>query len=423
LGGVKWFEFPTLGRKELNIRTTQRKHKILREYIARYLEVRCQLPRRDFKLAIVDGFAGGGRYSCGSPGSSIIFIEELKIAAHKINIQRAIDGAPPLNIKCLIILNDADKDVLGFLKSQVLPLHLSVNEDVQNLKIDVEFHNKLFEDLYVEIKHKLLKLNYRNVLFCLDQCGHTHVQNSTLRDIISSFQSPEIFYTFMIKPLVSFLTKSNPQMLNTQLAHLGLSSDNLRPLEALMSKREWLGAAERIVYGAFSDCATFVSPFSIHNPDGWRYWLIHFAKKYRARQEYNIVLHNNSNMQAHYGRAGLMNMLAFNPKDANSLYLFDEMGRENAVNELSDDIPRLINQFHNILKVSEFYEQIYRMTPAHRDDIHTALINNSDLEIVTTGGGVRRTPNNIEPTDILRIRDQRSLFPISTKKKKNDLDR
>jgi three-Cys-motif partner protein len=48
---------------------TQRKHKVLREYFARYLAVRCQFPQQTrFRLAIIDGFAGGGRYGCGAPG-------------------------------------------------------------------------------------------------------------------------------------------------------------------------------------------------------------------------------------------------------------------------------------------------------------------------------------------------------------------
>jgi three-Cys-motif partner protein len=41
-----------------------RKHNIIREYFADYLHVRCQLPQQTrFRLAVVDGFAGGGRYN------------------------------------------------------------------------------------------------------------------------------------------------------------------------------------------------------------------------------------------------------------------------------------------------------------------------------------------------------------------------
>ena len=58
---------------------SKRKHKVVGEYVARYLAVRCQLPQQSrFKLAIVDGFAGGGRYKDGSFGSPLIFVDELR---------------------------------------------------------------------------------------------------------------------------------------------------------------------------------------------------------------------------------------------------------------------------------------------------------------------------------------------------------
>lgn len=57
---------------------SKRKHKILTEYFRRYLLERCKNPiTRSFRLAIVDGFSGGGRYEDGSPGSPVIFGETL----------------------------------------------------------------------------------------------------------------------------------------------------------------------------------------------------------------------------------------------------------------------------------------------------------------------------------------------------------
>ena len=61
---------------------SRRKHKILRQYVFDYLTVRCKLPQQErFRLAIVDGFAGGGRYQCGTAGSPLIFIKGLKPTA------------------------------------------------------------------------------------------------------------------------------------------------------------------------------------------------------------------------------------------------------------------------------------------------------------------------------------------------------
>ena len=88
-----------------------------------------------------------------------------------------------------------------------------------------------------------------------------------------------------------------------------------------MSQKDWLGTAEKIVFDAFRLCATYVSPFSINNPGGWRYWLIHFANAYRARQDYNNILHDNASLQAHFGRSGL-NMLSFDPGLTNACSTF-----------------------------------------------------------------------------------------------------
>jgi hypothetical protein len=186
-----------------------------------------------------------------------------------------------------------------------------------------------------------------------------------------------------------------------------------------MSRNSWLGAAEKLVFEAFKGGAPFVSPFSINNPDGWRYWLIHFANSYRARQVYNNVLHDNASSQAHFGRSGL-NMLAYDPEHENgSLYLFDVSGREAAKRQLLDDIPRLVTDLGDAVGVEAFYEEIYNATPAHADDVHTAIIENPDLEVITSMGGVRRKANTITVGDTIRMKMQKSFFPsVSWKKKR-----
>jgi len=200
--------------------------------------------------------------------------------------------------------------------------------------------------------------------------------------------------------------------LAAQLAQINLSETDLKHLEGGMNKKTWLGVAEKLVFGAFWNCAPFVSPFSINNPDGWRYWLIHFANSYRARQWYNDILHQNSSYQAHFGRSGL-DMLSYDPNhDSGSLYLFDMPGRSSAKDQLTEDIPRLVSEFGDAIEVRTFYESIYNATPAHTDDIHSAIIDSPDLEVITEAGGERRKPNTIIAGDIIRIKNQRSFFPM-----------
>lgn len=389
---------------------SRRKHKILREYFSNYLTVRCQLPQQTrFRLAAVDGFAGGGRYRCGTAGSPIIFLEELKGATEAVNTQRAVQGLGAIEIECLLVLNDEIKDVIEVLKTHVAPIHAAIKSDVPKLHLRIKYMSEPFEAAHPKIKEFLDLGRYRNVVFNLDQCGHSQVDRKTLLDIMRSYQSPEIFYTFAIESLLAFLRKDDPAVLAAQLGRIGLDKAELHTLEGAMSKNSWLGAAERLVFEAFKLCAPFVSPFSINNPDGWRYWLIHFANFYRARQVYNNVLHHNSSAQAHFGRSGL-NMLSYDPTHHDgTLYLFDEPGRESAKNQLLEDIPRLISESGDVMGVGDFYESIYNITPAHADDVHSAIIGNPDLEVITSAGGERRKANTIT---VLKLKTQRSFFPM-----------
>jgi hypothetical protein len=269
-----------------------------------------------------------------------------------------------------------------------------------------------FEVAYPKAKELLLKGRYQNVLFNLDQCGHSHVDRATLRDVIVSFTSAEIFYTFAVASLIAFLQKNNSKLVLARLGFLGVTQADLSALEGKLSNREWLGAAERLVFESFQGCAEYVSPFSINNPEGWQYWLIHFANNYRARQEYNNILHDNKTAQAHYGRSGL-HMLSYNPDHSeNSLYLFDDQDRSRARLQLMDDIPRLVTEFGDVVNVGQFYGSIYNMTPSHTQDIHAAMIENPDLEVLTEAGGERRKPNTIAPADTLRMKQQKTFFSM-----------
>lgn len=392
---------------------SKRKHKILGEYVYDYLTVRCRLPQQErFRLAIIDGFSGGGRYSCGSFGSPLIFITELKRATEAINTQRAIQGLGPIEVECLFIFNDSDDDAINLLKTNVAPIQADIQVTCPKFHIKVVYLNENFEAAYPKIKQYLEQGRYRSVIFNLDQCGHSHVERNTIIDIMRSYPSAEIFYTFVISALLAFLQKAQPERLRAQLSYLGLTDTDIGKLDDIMSNGAWLGTAERIVFEAFRLCAPYVSPFSINNPDGWRYWMIHFANAYRARQVYNNILHDNASLQAHFGRSGL-NMLSYNPDhDESELYLFDDIGRSSAKIQLLEDIPRLVMGAGDIMPMMEFYEGIYNYTPAHANDIHTAIIENPDLEVVTSQGGERRKANTIGVNDIIKVRNQRSFFPI-----------
>lgn len=402
----QWVEGATLEEH------SKRKHKILSEYFDAYLATRCQhMHQSKFRLAIVDGFSGAGRYRCGAAGSPLIFIEGVARAALAINARRAAKGFQPVQIECLLIFNDADADAIKILEGHVvraLPESVIGNS---LLHVRVEYLNQPFEAVYPRIKGMLALGQYSNVIFNLDQCGHSWVEQDTLVDIMRSYPSAEIFYTFAINALLAFLNKRDHVRLLRQLQPFGIEENDIAGLGSGISNKRWLGGLERLVFNTFMACAPFSSPFSIHNPDGWRYWFIHFANSYRARQVYNNVLHQNSSSQAHYGHSGL-DMLSYNPSEDGALYLFDVEGRAQARTALLDDIPRLISGWGDAIEVANFYENVYNSTPSHADDIHQAIIASPDVQVITQAGGERRTPHSIKPTDVLRLKPQKSfLFP------------
>ncbi|CAO3430183.1 three-Cys-motif partner protein TcmP [Azospirillum argentinense] len=397
---------------------SKRKHKILREYFSDYLSVRCGHRRRNrFRLAIMDGFAGGGRYRCGSPGSPLIFLQELQCAVQRINIKRAIEGSAPLSIECLLILNDADRNAVEALRENIAPIHQEIHEGDQKLSVHIEYSCEKFEHAYLSSKQKLQ--NYRNVIFNLDQCGDMHIKIDTIHDIMSLWAKAEIFYTFMISSLVAFLQKREPDKLLKRLSYLGIERPILQELDNIYSRKEWLGAAERMVFDTLQNCSSFVSPFSINNPGGWQYWFMHFSNSYRARQVYNNILHKNSSFQAHFGRSGIDMLVYDQIHEMGQLYLFDSDGRKVAREQLFNDTPRFVSDFGESISVREFFQKIYNTTPAHQDDINAALIDNPDLEIKTPTGGTRRKDININ--DIIMRKPQRSFYAFlgSKTKEKN----
>lgn len=393
---------------------SKRKHKVLSEYFAEYLRIRCQHPRQTrFKLAVVDGFCGAGKYAGGELGSPAIFIDVLNKTTSEINIERVSRGIKPVQISVLLILNDAAPNVVELCKENIAPLIAEARHSNHQLNIETSFLSEDFELIYPSIKEHIKSRNYdSNVLFNLDQCGHSRVQLSTLTDIIDTYPSSEIFLTFAIQALVSFLPKANQEVLANRLRQFSPNFKSLDRLDDCISDRAWLGAAERTVFDALKGFRAFISPFSINNPQGWRYWLIHFAKNYRARQVYNDILHKNSSSQAHFGRSGLR-MLAYDPNEEGTLYLFENEDRKRAAFQLYDDIPRAIANSRTGMLVEDFYAGVYNQTPAHSDDIHNAIISNPDLEVETPKGGTRRVANAISRSDILKLKPQRSFSIVA----------
>ena len=398
------------------------KHKILKEYFYEYLVTRCKHPHQDtFKLAVIDGFSGAGLYKGDEYGSPLIFLDVLKKAEQEINLWRSNNKMKLVEIECYLVFNDLNKEAIKILKENVAPFVAEIKENHPNLDVKRSFYNRKFEDIYPEIKTEIQSAGYKNVLFNLDQCGYSDVDPTAIKNIMTTWNSAEVFLTFSISSIKTYLSPDQTKN-NVLSKHPKIRKEIYDMIEGeeLINKKEWLGSIETIIFENLNDCAPFVAPFSIHNPKGWEYWLMHFSNHHRARQVYNDTLHNNTAItQAHFGRAGL-NMLSYDPQHEGQLYLFDKNSRKIAKKKLGDDIPRLIELItkkgnDDSIGIKDFYFDIYNETAAHSDDIHEAIDDNDDLEVITKAGGARRSADTIKPSDILRFKKQKSMFSIFKK--------
>lgn len=393
---------------------TERKHKILREYLREYLITRCQIPQMErFRFAVVDAFAGAGLYKNGEPGSPLIILDTIRSTLAEINVRRAAGNMRTIEFDCFLVLNDTDRIAFKLLRENTAGLIGQIRENPQGLHLRIDFDSRSFESLYPELKAELIRTRYQNVIFNLDQYAYSDVNLATLDDIMTTWSPAEVFFTFGIQTILAYLS-ADPSKNRTLSREDELRQEvfaTLRDGEQAISKREWLGVAERTIFRRLKAIAPYVSPFSIHNPDGWRYWLIHFANRARARQVYNDTLHFNSTSQAHFGRAGL-DMLSYNPDEEGSLYLFDDGSRSRAVDQLHEDIPRMISHHGDVLTIEEFNLGVYKETAAHSADIQKVLIENPELEVLTERGGERRRPNTISGSDTVRLKTQRGFYPM-----------
>ena len=380
------------------------KLEILNEYLREYVTVRCGLPQQErFRLSVVDGFCGGGQYACGTFGSPLVIVNSLIEISSEINIRRQFEGFKPIEFQYLLYFNDIDANAVESLKVIIKARLKEHADNGAGVTLITEFFVGDFRANLPDIANRIQNSKVQNSIFNLDQYGHADISEASLRSILSLTRSVEVFLTFSIKAFLAFLSPKKIQ--NTQFFHGKISEISINK-----TKKAWLAEVERLVFEEFHKLAPFVSPFSINSPGGWEYWLVHFAHAYRARQVYNDILHRKKNSQAHVGRSGLQ-MLRYSSLKETSLYLFDTESRQTAKEELLGDIPRYLSDIvkDQVIIVEEFYEKTYNQTPAHSDDVNSALITSRELEVLTSHGGKRRKAQMIKKTDVIKLASQRTF--------------
>lgn len=398
------------------------KHRILQAYLTEYFKVLMAGRRDEFKLTLVDGFAGGGMYYHEDTralvrGSPLILLDVAREAEYLVNKDRT----HPVRFDLSYFFVEARKEA-----HQHLLKVLDDDGHGPRLGKDIFVRHANFLDQakpIIDFIAKKSPVNGRSI-FILDQFGYNAVPTTIIREILQRLPSAEVILTFGVDSLLNF---ANEKVMADGLRKLGLPAllSGKSISEIKQSDRDWRLFIQSTLYQSLvQHCgAKHFTPFFIRNKNGHGdYWLIHLSQHYKARDVMTAVHWQNHNHFIHYAGAGLdmFNMLGYDPRfDSEHLgqgvlgFEFDMPARERSVSALVEQLPNIIYAHEDGLTYESLYESTCNESPATSElyqDALAQLVGHGDAAILGTTGAQRRSARRIRLTDRIIPAPQRPLF-------------
>lgn len=400
------------------------KHKILQSYLSAYFQtlVGSGQPRDEFKLTLVDGFAGGGLYYHADTrelvkGSPFILLNAEREAEFEINRTRT----KPVRLDISHFFIEANRHAH-------LHLRKVLEEEGHGFRIgkNIFVRHGLFQEEAAAIIEFIKKKTPRNgrSIFILDQFGYTAVPKSLINTILSSLPSAEIILTFGVDSLLNYADERNFQYGLKQIEIPNCLGDRTFS-EIKQSDRDWRLFIQSALYKELvTDCgAQHYTPFFIRNRKGHGdYWLLHLSQHHKARDVMTAVHWKNQNDFIHYAGAGLdmFNMIGYDPtyddehKGQGRLgFEFDDLARSRSVAALKEQIPEIVYGTNDGMTYERLYADTCNLSPAYSAIYQQALFELSAggiLRIVGKDGSLRRSAARIGPSDLISQPNQRRLF-------------
>ena len=387
---------------------------VLRRYLSAYFDkLGASLRRDEFKLDLVDGFAGGGTFRYRDSivsGTPLIMLEESKAAEERLNVNRT----KPLRFDCRFHFVDVMADHTAHLR-KVLS-EQGYNADGEEISV----HNSRFEDVVDEVM-----ANVRNrqpiagrAIFLLDQTGYSQVDLGLIARILQSLRNAEVILTFASDVLVNFITH-RPHLIKS-LAPLQLTQSQIERIIEIRDGDGGRALSQRVLREQIRNVtgATYDTPFFIRPKHSrWALWFLHLSRHPVARDVMIQCHWNSSNTFEHYGsgdfdmlgwdalHAGEVPLFNFTDLDANSL-------REQLINSMPSELYNLAA--HDPITVDAMHHALANRTAARFDDLDETIIRlarEGEFDIWGPDGKLRsRKLVRLRATDRIAIPSQ-PLFP------------
>jgi three-Cys-motif partner protein len=400
------------------------KHDILRAYVSAYIQTLVSNPNRDeFRLVLVDGFAGGGTYRHALTGKSVlgsplIMLEAVKEAEAVINMNRR----KPVKLDIDYFFIEKNGTAAACLRQALRQLGYEQRIDKDIYLLNSEFEGNA--DRLIE--HTRLKMpRSPRAIFLLDQYGYSDVPTERIAKIIESLPGSEVILTFAVDALLTYfsehsgITKRILQKIGIPEVLRGRSFEDIK-----RSEKDWRLMVQSCLYPELVEhCrAQYYTLFFIRSDRGHGdYWLIHFSQNPRARDVMTRIHWENNNHFIHYGGPGLDMFRALGYVSKNDdriaghqhpLFEFDEDAKQASTNQLVEQIAPIIYADSGGITFAELFATTCNLSPASADiykDAISILRGHREIEVIRSSTG-KPTQARIQDGDRIVTADQRTLF-------------
>ena len=390
---------------------------VLRSYLRAYFDRLNVYPQREeFRLDLVDGFAGGGLFTDGAAtiaGTPVIMLEEATAAAERLNEGRI----KPLNVNCRFYFVDKEAAHTTHLRNVIKERELDPTDRVT-------VRTGRFED---EVEAILRSIKARQpkagrALFLLDQTGFGQVEMALVRRILSELASAEVILTFAADALINHLAVT-PQIMNPARS-LGLDESRVRDLIQARDENTSRAVVQRALrdHVRYSAGATYDTPFFIRPGQSRRaLWFLHLSRHPTAR---DVMIQQHWNVQntfEHYGRGdfGMLGWDTLRDSATPPLFHFGAADKAHMHEQLLNTLPRELFTLtsEGPVTIEAMRHAIANETAARFSDLDTVilrLVAVGEFDILNREGIVRaRSLTRLSATDRIALPSMRPLPGLS----------
>lgn len=270
---------------------TETKQELLARYVQKYIEITAgaaaSKPAEEFKLTIIDAFAGGGlfreedtnRRIEGTPLRILTAVEEAKRGVALIPRPRARLG--PLELDVATHFNDANPAAVAYLKEVLRDRGHDV--DGTHLRVTEGTFAERLDGMIGAVKAQQPRAG--KCIFVLDQTGYSHVRPEHVRKIFDELRGSEVILTLAASRMVSpFFGLSARHALDRKIGGWLLRRDVVDMLQRGESSDETQAVKLREVMAELvrKTGATGYSCFTLRPQGGNYMWIMHLVRTKRA---------------------------------------------------------------------------------------------------------------------------------------------